>query len=79
MRKAFASTALALMLLGGASAPAVAQTGGEAGQEQTTSEDSDSGKLGLLGLLGLAGLAGLARGDRDRTHDRDRDTDRPRR
>ena len=69
MRKALASTSIALFLsLGVGGTAAVAQTtGNETGT--TTEQNDDSGKWGLAGLLGLAGLAGLAR--RDRRDNRD--------
>jgi MYXO-CTERM domain-containing protein len=70
MRKAAASAFVSLALLGGITAPAVAQTGGDTEQTTTTNENDDSGKLGLLGLTGLLGLAGLARRDRERDRDR---------
>jgi MYXO-CTERM domain-containing protein len=64
MRKAIASTSIALFLtLGVGGTAAVAQTGGGTTGTNTEQND-DSGKWGLAGLLGLAGLAGLARRDR---------------
>ncbi|HVL06963.1 MAG TPA: WGxxGxxG family protein [Acidimicrobiales bacterium] len=65
MRKAVASTAIALFLsLGVGGTAAVAQTSGDNTGAATTQSNDDSGKWGLAGLLGLAGLAGLARRDR---------------
>jgi MYXO-CTERM domain-containing protein len=65
MRKAIASTSIALFLtLGVGGTAAVAQTTGNNTGTATEQNDDDSGRWGLAGLLGLAGLAGLARRDR---------------
>jgi MYXO-CTERM domain-containing protein len=69
MRKAFASTGIALLLsLGIGGTAAIAQTNGTSTNTGTEQGDDGGGRWGLAGLLGLAGLAGLTR--RDRSDDR---------
>jgi MYXO-CTERM domain-containing protein len=79
-RKAVQTAALAATFaVAGATMPSIAQaqTTGDAGTAQTTTQvnddmdDDDDTDLGWIGLLGLAGLLGLRRRDHHTVHHTD--------